>query len=161
MQYAGNVSYPLQKTIVLSALAFVFFSAFYNEYVAHNSEYYPFFSWSLFSKIPNPRNDFSIQVHQMQGRVFTPAQPFRDLRPLFENIGQSPTQYTSIISDLGNALVHGNEEVTRTRRATLEKIFGTEPFSYDVLAVTFDPLVAYKEQRFGTTTIIATFSGNQ
>lgn len=160
VRYASDVSYEWQKMIVVGALTFFVLSALYNEYVVRQSEYYPFFSWSLFSKIPNPRDDFSIQVHKMYGRTFNTPQSFRELRPVFEHIGQSPTQYTATITELGRAIVQADTEAALAHRTRLERIFGSESFTYDVLAVTFDPLLAYKENHFSTTSVIATFSGN-
>jgi len=150
----------MQKTVI--ALIFATYACFgvLLEYFIHG-EIYPVFSWSLFSVIPNPTVDTTIRVHEMHGKQYEPPLTFQDLTFLFTEIGHSPTQYTPIIKRLGDAIKDDNQEKIDKERAHLEALFGTMPFRYDVVRITYDPIVFFSTHTPEDERIIASFTDSQ
>src|SRR5690242_5785329 len=111
------MSYGAHKKLVLGFLGFYFVAGMYVV------DQYPFFNWGLFTKIPNEQQDFSIEIHTFDGRVYEPALLFSESKFLFDAIGQSPTEYTQTISELGAAIDRADTAVIAARRTVLEKIF--------------------------------------
>jgi hypothetical protein len=120
---------------------------------------YPFFNWALFSRVPNTQTTYTIEVSKVGVREFDPPLPFSETRFLFEKIGQSPTDYTQAIVNLAQAMEEHDAARVVEERATLEKIFGGEPYRYTLLSVEYDPLELWKSGTYESSTTIAVFEG--
>ena len=130
------------------------------EYYIHR-EIYPVFSWSLFSIMPNPKKEPTIYVHEMRGVTYDPPLSFTDMKFIFDEIGQSPTQYTAFIRTLGAALKNDNIAEIAKERRKIEALFGDEPYRYDVVLSTYDPVHFYKTHTAIEEHLMATFTNTQ
>lgn len=148
------MSYAAHKKLIFGFLAFYFIAGMYVV------DRYPFFNWGLFTKIPNEQQDFSIELRAHDGRVFEPALSFSESKFLFDAIGQSPTEYTQTISELGAAIDRSDETTVAARRAVLEKIFRGKPFSYDVVKITYDPVELWRTGTYKKKETIASFDSS-
>jgi hypothetical protein len=145
------MSYARQKQWVLGFLVFYFIAGMYAV------DRYPFFDWALFTKIPNEQRDYSIQLRAYDGTVYEPALPFSESKFLFDAIGQSPTQYTQPISDLGTAIMRADERAVEQHREFVERMFDGKPFVYDVLKITYDPVELWRTGAYRSREVVASF----
>lgn len=119
---------------------------------------YPFFNWSLFSEVPNEQQGYTIEIERIGDRDYDLPLPFSKSRFIFEEIGQSPTEYTRRIEDLGRALENHSVDAVRRERGPLEKIFTGKSFSYTIFSVTYDPLKRWKTDEYDSAVPLATFT---
>lgn len=122
-------------------------------------ELFPFFSWDLFSTIPQAeRSDYGLQIVAVNN---TPL-----VEPLYyENAAQWFAQPNSIeayvlIQSLGNALVSSDPGSTRTVRKQLESIYMGKVVNaeYRIVRRKFDIRQRWLEHRFLSEENLATFS---
>lgn len=146
------MSYVVQRNLLLTFLLFYFFAGMYAV------DRYPFFNWALFTKIPNEQTDYTLEVRSYDGRLYTPALPFSKTKFLFDAIGQSPTQYTQPISDLGKAIVEGDTVGVVRHRQFVERMFGDKDFSYTIFQVTYDPVELWRTGAYRSVREVATFN---
>lgn len=148
------MSYAVEKKLVLGFLAFYFVAGVYAV------DQYPFFNWALFTKIPNEQTDFTIEVRSFDGTKYDPPLAFSETRFIFDAIGQSPTQYTQPISELGQALDRDDGTRIAERRAYIERVFDGKEFSYDVLKITYDPVELWRTGAYRSREVIASYDSS-
>ncbi len=152
-----RMTYEVQKRIVLVLLALYFCIGLYDNYF-YGNERYPVFSWSLFSSIPNEKTTYTVAISRLGVNTYQPPLRFDESRHLFELLGQSPTQYTPMIENMGMALDRGDTERFTREKEHFERMFGNAAFSYDLLRVRYDPLEYWQYQTFISTTSLGVFT---
>lgn len=104
--------------------------------------FFPFVSWALFAKVHREITDYGVRVRELNGELVSPNGA--------DNGGERVPALATIdayrlIQELGRALGKDDrDKVARVRRA-LEGIYFSEaePFRYDVVRRTYDPLVRW------------------
>lgn len=134
------MKYERLKKFLIATL-FVFGVAGFIVNFLPEKEAYPFYSWNLFSKIPNNESSYYIRVTEYKG------QKKNDLL-----IGEKLEEYIKIdyrgefywlIQDYGRVVEEKNAQETRME---LESLFKDGNVSYQVVLMEYDP---YKFKRFG------------
>ncbi len=131
------MSYRFVKLFAAISLGvYAFMGAYAMRFPAR--EMYPFFSWSLFSTIPQNLEVYTMEVHRIGVTTYDPPLKFREMREIFAAVDQSPTQYFAPIQSLGRALYAG--ESGARARARVESIFQGQEFEYSILRIKYDPV---------------------
>lgn len=121
-------------------------------------EYYPFFSWILFDRIPEtPRTDYTIRITAVSGRDIEPPPLFKDARRFFSSINNSPPAYQFIIRDLGAAIEAGDTAHVDSERRRLEENFTERPLRYEILKIHYDPIAFWTDSRLIAAERLASF----
>lgn len=121
-------------------------------------EAYPFFSWFLFERIPNPEREYTIDIHMVGDKKYEPALPFWQAGTYFSGSHSSPIEYFNTIQRLGLAIEQKDEARIARERALLEAPFGGKPLSYDVSSAVRNPLDFYKTQKYRDQKLMITYS---
>lgn len=152
------ISYEAQKMIVIAGLILYFAAGVFERAEKHGAETYPFFSWYLFAEIPNPSNEaYTVHILSIGDTVYDPPLPFSETRPLFEQIRQSPTEYTHEIDELGRAVTRGHKKLAARYQAEFEKMFSGQPARYELVRISYDPVLDWKRREHASSTPIAVF----
>lgn len=124
--------------------------AFFGLTTADKGEHepYPFFSWSLFSKIPNDRDEWTLEVLQAGGMRYDPPLRFSQLTGFFSRIGQSPVQYQQILREMRFASQRSDAAALASGRKELERMFPPGAFSYRVVHVSYTPVEYWNSQHY-------------
>lgn len=118
---------------------------------------YPFFSWNLFSIIPNEQTIFTLRVLTLGDESYTPPRRFDELTELFKVLRQSPTEYVPHINDLGFAIQGGRTDKIGRYKKIVERIFFKTPATYEIVKVTYDPIEFWRSRTYTSEHVITTF----
>jgi len=123
-----------------------------------SDEFFPFASWSLFSKVPNEVRDYTVRIVAVNGQTLDRPVDFENSRELFGSAAASHGARMSI-QRIGEA--SGREDATAAARAraSFEALHMREhrPVRYEVVERRYDPLKRWREGKFRSTRTIATF----
>ena len=148
------VSYRTLKAVSLTSLVIYFIvgaSVF-------SKEIYPFFSWSLFDRVPNHVRGFTIRIHKLGDSVYNPPLPFHKAQRLITRPGGgSATAYYNTVQDLGNSILKNNYKLIKKNRFKLEQAFRVAPFEYEIILVEYDPVEFWKTGEYTEEKVIAIF----
>ena len=122
------------------------------------SEIFPFSSWSLFSKVPNEVRDYTIRIVEADGRALDRPVDFEDAKEIFGSVAISHGARMSI-QRMGVAAERGDSAGAARVRAYLESLYLREhrPVRYEVVARRYDPLERWREGKFRSVRVVATF----
>lgn len=135
-----TLTYRDKKRAVLSFLILYACAGFLAN-LAPRGEVYPFFSWSLFSAIPNQIKMYTIEISRIGNTYYDPPLLFSETKFLFDRIGQSPTQYLGPIQGLGYAIDERGD--IEAKQNVVAKMFSSDTYTYTVYYVVYDPLELY------------------
>ena len=105
-------------------------------------EIFPFFGWSLFSKVPNVETRYEVEIVAHDGRELDPPVPF--LRAPTSMVRGDRYVGHKLIGKLAAALEEGDRREVRRLRRLLERNYLRGRTRYRVVAETFDPLVRWR-----------------
>ena len=121
-------------------------------------EFYPFSSWSLFSKIPNETRDYTIRILAIDGRVTEPPVDFEEAQAM---IGWPAKSHEArrCIQDLGEAVERGDAAQADHVRSYFEPLYlsGRGQIRYAVVARRYDPLERWREGRLQEVRVLREF----
>lgn len=113
-------------------------------------EIFPFFSWSLFSFIPNENREYAIIVYEYDGIIVSPPQLFQQLFQEAKGIIRQSDSIIAhnLIQDFGNAY-EGNE----IRKAEkIRKLFNANfiktPAQYSLIRIIYNPIERWKTGKY-------------
>lgn len=150
--------YGLLKKIAIAVLAVYFFMGLVERGYRHGGELYPFFSWYLFALIPNPQPDaYELLLHSYDGTDYDPPLHFSQTRFIFEELRQSPTEYTTSINGMGGALFQGYPRLAVQHQERLEQMFGGKQATYEILHVEHDPVLYWRAGFHASSTSLGVF----
>lgn len=152
-----RMTYTRWRTIALSVLLMYFFTGVASETFG-TGEFYPVFSWELFSNIPAEVKTFTIQIDEFDGEVYDPPLQFSEMYDFFNALGQSPTDYEQPIVNLGSAIEGGRADEVTQYSEEIGNIFQGAPYTYTVLKVVYDSLEYWETQQFTDVTELGSFS---
>jgi len=151
------VSYKARKRVALSFLGVYFLFALF----LHGTPYqdlYPFFSWSLFSTIPNPKEEYTIEISQFGANVYDPPLTFSETKFIFDEINQSPTEYTPRIRNLGRAIESYDIQKAERLEREMSALFSGKEFAYTLLKINLHPLQLWETGRYEIIEVVGAFS---
>ena len=153
------MSYSWYKKTVISFLIIYFTIGLAARFTAKGAEdFYPFFSWFLFSEVPSRiQQDFTLRIHSAGGQQFVPPELFENARELHNTKRRSYSEYYHLIQSLGRSLVQRRDTEVARIRAQLEQRFAVHPVTYEVVRATYNPIERWKYGTVIELESIATF----
>lgn len=130
----------LKIFIVLIVIAYVTIGVSLEFSIMNSKEIFPIFSWSLYSKIPNTVEIFSLKITQLNGKKLNTPLFFEDSHSLFHDANSVQAYQT--IQDLGWSINRGDIDRGNEIRRYLEEIYlgGYKNIKYELVKRSFNPL---------------------
>lgn len=121
-------------------------------------ELYPFFTWSLFSKVNEESSEFRITVLALDGQAFEPPVDMRRI-DIFPAFGDSRSLGFKALQNLGRAIGKGARDSDRQRKLFGDRFFGRHDVDYRISRHDYNPLDRWRDGPSGDrVTKIGTFS---
>ena len=137
----------LERTVLALFVVYVL-AALYEQFGmggGDREQLFPLASWSLFSKVPAEISDYDVRVLELDGEPFASPQTA-------QNVGDRLPALATIdayrlIQALGRAVRKNESDAVAQTRRTLEGIYlrGAEPFRYDIVYRTYDPMLYWRD----------------
>lgn len=106
-------------------------------------EIFPFFGWSLFSRVPALETRYEVLIHRHDGRELAPAQPY--LSAPDEMISGDRYVGRKVVQRLGRASDRGElRRVKRLRRQFEQNYLEGSVVDYELIYESFDPLIKWR-----------------
>lgn len=109
-------------------------------------EIYPFFSWNLFSYVPNMTSEYAIIVYEYDDITLSPPQLYQQAKGILRQSNSITAYY--LIQDFGRA--YENKERGEAER--LQKLFEANyieaPAKYRLIRIFFNPLERWKTGKY-------------
>jgi hypothetical protein len=106
------------------------------------NELFPFYSWSMFAKVPSERNSFAVFIHEVGGQPVTPAKEFQEAGGMVN----SPKSVVAhqVIQKLGLAYAVGGRAELADAKSRFEKNYLSIGTRYALVRMNYDPLTRWK-----------------
>lgn len=125
--------------------------------VAMNSKYlwysdmdfrpFPFFSWSLFSKVPEETEVLqTIRIVSVEGKRLIPPVYFADANKYIQVNAHSPREWYNLFQDLVNKERKSPKEDATLIRSEIEKYFYSKQIEYESVEIRFRSIDFYKSR---------------
>lgn len=133
------------KNATLAFFILYFLVAGAGHVYAPKREYFPVFSWSLFSTSPDELSDIEIDIVAVDDRRFEPPRDFFELPALFSAARQRSTNATKAARALADLVSDGSSDVAAAQ-ASFERAYlgGHRHVEYRLVKRKFNPLRRYK-----------------
>lgn len=121
-------------------------------------EVFPFFAWSLFSKVPNERNEFAIRIKEFDDETVDPPRFLGSFGPPF---GKFSSTGWDILQAWGHAVSSGNEREAEERRKAFELLFlkpKVKNVEYELVKRRYDVLERWESGAVREVKLVAAFS---
>lgn len=132
----------LQRRLVWVLVVYLLGGTISQKLVPGVDEIFPFFGWSLFSRIPALDSRYELVIHSHNRNRFEPAETFLLAPPRVvsgdRNIGRK------LIQSLGEAREDGDAEEFERLRALLESNYLLGRVEYELVFESYDPLVKWR-----------------
>lgn len=106
------------------------------------NEIFPFYSWSMFSKVPTEQNNYVVFIHEVGGKQLIPAKEFQEASGIV-NSPQSVVAH-QVIQKLGLAYRRGDHKEQTEMRVLFEKNYLSVGTRYELASMNYDPLTRWK-----------------
>ncbi|MGF1475240.1 MAG: hypothetical protein ACFB6S_06715 [Geminicoccaceae bacterium] len=108
---------------------------------AQRREYFPFFSWSLFSNVPSQRSTFELYIHQTGDQRYSPPRNFFDLPNEFRAARNRSSTVSKAAKGLGRAIQRDPDNLDRARTVFEAHLLREHNLvEYEIARVRFRPL---------------------
>lgn len=107
-------------------------------------ELFPFFTWSLFSKVSDARNEYHIAVLKLDGQALDPPVDMRSI-DVFPRFSDSRSLGYKALQNLGGALSKGAEDSEVKRERFAARFFGRHDVDYQINRHSYNPLRRWRE----------------
>lgn len=109
-------------------------------------EYYPVFSWSLFSHSPAVHTIWELRIHRIGEQRFEPPVNFYDLPEHFSMARNHDSGLLKAANRLAQAVFAAPDEVPARRRMIERQVLdGVRDVDYELVAVSYRPLERWRE----------------
>jgi len=105
-------------------------------------EIFPFFGWSLFSKVPGHESRYEVVIHRHNGRELAPAQAYLSAPPSM--VAGDRYVGRKVLQQLGKALDEGESTKAERLRRLFERNYLRGPLEYELVFESYDPLIKWK-----------------
>lgn len=109
-----------------------------------SKELYPFFTWSLFSKVSDRRNEYHVAVSALDGEVFDPPVDMRNI-DVFPSFADSKSLGYKALQNLGDAIRNGDDDASTSREHFAGRFFGDHDVDYRISRHRYNPLKRWRE----------------
>lgn len=159
---AGIASYHRLKFLMAAALACYGLVAVCGDWFSVRKEYFPVFSWSLFSKVPERRFTFELYIHRVGDNVFSEPVIFYELGEHFPSARRRKPEISKAMKNLGRALKDDLASL-ETRRAVFEGLLlkHQKSVDYEIVRVVFRPLERWHSGQLDSVQSFGTFTAER
>jgi len=132
--YKNLERFILSVLIIYPIVGAVSLGRFHNEYYP-----YPFFSWSLYSLIPNTFHSYDLRFFSYKGQTYEQSVSYKEFvgNQISQEKGKDLFFY---VSYLGRSIARDKEARVLEAREMILKILGEGEISYEVIEIEYDPL---------------------
>ena len=109
-----------------------------------SKELFPFFTWSLFSRVSDARKEYHIAVLTLDGETFDPPVDMRNI-DVFPSFGDSRSLGYKALQNLGDAIRKGTENSDIERERFGARFFGRHDVDYQINRHSYKPLQRWRE----------------
>ena len=145
----------LRRRLVLLLVVYFFAGGASQKLVPGVDEIFPFFGWSLFSKVPNDESRYWIAIDRHDDRPVEPPVSF--LHAPESIVGGNRWVGRKVIQRLGRAVDKGRTEEAADLRRLLEKSYLKGRVGYELLFERYEPLEKWKTGKSQETRRLASF----
>ena len=150
------MSYRSTKIFVALFLAVYFLAGLYTSNLP-NREAYPFFSWNLFSKVPQANvREFALRIVEYKGQRFDPPIFLNEAKGMYSRARLH--KYWGPINSLGRNIKSNNKEEIERFRRRVENIFYSHPVTYEIVRIRYNSVERWKTGRLQQVETIAVFT---
>ena len=109
-------------------------------------EVFPCYSWFLFALVPGRESSYALRLLEVRGQKLAEPVLFQEAEGYVEN----PHDVTvrELAQQLGAATEHGRMDEQGRVRQILEKNRLPSPCRYELVSMTYDPLVRWRTGRY-------------
>lgn len=118
-------------------------------------EIFPFTAWFMFALVPNEQTDYDVLLHGPAIHPQEPPQNF-DQSGVFVHAPHSIVSH-QLIQQLGDAVEKGDAARIAYLRPQLEEQFAAAHMRYDLIKVTYTPVVRWKTGRVLSSRVLRSF----
>lgn len=124
---------------------------------AGNTEFFPFFNWSLFSQSSNPKIDNVIIFTSINGEKLEQPALFFDLKDNFNYAKRRDSRVAKAVDRWVMAELSGDKQAAKSLRAMAEANFFPEASQaeYQIARIQFDPIRRYETGAIQAKQIVA------
>ncbi len=109
-------------------------------------EVFPVYSWFLFPLVPGSESRYAVRLQEAHGQRLTQPLFYQDAEDFVAN-PQSVT-VDELVQQLGLAVKQGRTDEQQRIRQVLEKNHLPSPCRYELVTITFDPLVRWRTGQY-------------
>ncbi|MEM8947829.1 MAG: hypothetical protein AAGA21_03320 [Pseudomonadota bacterium] len=107
-------------------------------------ELFPFFTWSLFSKVSDARREYHIAILALNGTTFDPPVDMRSI-DVFPSYSDSKSLGYKALQNLGRSLSKDAEGSDLDRERFAARFFGAHDVDYQINRHSYNPLRRWRE----------------
>lgn len=165
MDLSGRIN--LNKYQIKKLFIFIFFIiytivGFFGNRYALNGEYFPVFSWSLFSEVKNPWESVEIEIISIGEKEFSEPVNYFDLDGYFESSDARSTAITKASRRLLTLYSRDPTEAERMRIGFEQSFLsGRGAVTYQLVYLRYDPLVRIRSGEVIERKVLWQFSTEQ
>ncbi|HEX8520773.1 MAG TPA: hypothetical protein VF669_00870 [Tepidisphaeraceae bacterium] len=150
--------YRRTNWLLFSLGAIYVFIALERERIPGREEVFPFAAWSLYSKVPNECQDYSLRVIAVRGHTLAQPVFFEDSTNLFPTAAQNDGA-RMCIQRLGSAMDRHDDNAADKERREFEFIHlgGAGNVVYELVHRRYDPIQRMNTRTFLEVRSLATF----
>ncbi len=149
----------LRRRLVLIVVVYFFAGTASQKLVPGVDEIFPFFGWSLFSKVPNEGGRYWIVIDRHDGRPLAPPVSFLQAPETLVTGNRFIAR--KVIQRLGRAIDAGDAEEAARLRRLLEGNYLRGKAHYDLLFERYEPLEKWKTGRSRERRALASFDSGE
>jgi len=107
-------------------------------------ELYPFFSWSLFSRVSDERKEYRVTITALDDRTFDPPIDMRRV-DVFPDFDDSKSLGYKALQNLGDAISKEADDIDRKREEFADRFFGRHDVDYRISRHDYNPLERWRD----------------
>lgn len=131
----GLIAYPLLSTTLSFSIT--------GPTTHPSKEVFPFFTWSLFSKVMDVRREFEIKVLAINNEATTGEQA-KTLRAVMSAFGESRLGYKAL-QNVGRSLRRSETGAEEKRQSFERRYFNREDIDYEIIMLIYNPLERWRD----------------
>lgn len=117
----------------------------------HEKSAIPFFSWFLFTRVPNQMHIYAVRVLEYEGRTLEPPVLLQGTIGIMANPFSPKTHV--LIQEWGRSIAAGATAERQRLRKIFENTFLRPPVRYELILLTYDPLERWRNGTIRITPI--------
>lgn len=134
---------PLSRRLVAMLWIYCLAGVVSQKLVPGVDEIFPFFGWSLFSKVPNEEREYQLILHRSRGQRVKPPTSF--LEAPDNMVRGNRFIARKLIQRLGRAQDRGDVEGVTSLRRLLEQSYLQKKSRYELVFERYDPLEKWRD----------------